>query len=172
MKPLTSILAAVLVLSQIGWGQTYDAWVNDGYITICTRGGKECTTTKLTKENWTSYISISGLPILTPRWIPMVEAERLPFGSEPGIHWRLAMNGERSGGDGNLSDDWHSPRDAPAIEETRQECVEQKSMYACDAPFGSSCPCGSMQSVPYPTCSDKSRILLTAEDGTKHCIRF
>ena len=29
-----------------------------------------------------------------------------------------------------------------------------------------------LQDEPYWTCRDKSRILLTAEDGTKHCLKF
>jgi hypothetical protein len=63
--------------------------------------------------------------------------------------------------------------DVPAIQETRQEC-KRNNDYLCPAgALGSACPCGySYQPVKESTCADKSRILLTAEDGSKHCIKL
>jgi hypothetical protein len=64
------------------------------------------------------------------------------------------------------------PQDVPAIQETRKECVIPDDVSVCSAMAGSQCPCGSMKDVPYWTCADKSRILLTSEDGQHHCIKF
>lgn len=55
--------------------------------------------------------------------------------------------------------------DVPAIQETRQ------SDSPCNLSSSGSTVC---MTGPYKawTCSDKSRILLTAEDGKRHCIKF
>lgn len=64
--------------------------------------------------------------------------------------------------------------DVPAIQEIRQECKRVESVFVCPAgSLGGACPCGySYQPVSEPTCTDKSRILLTDESGGKHCVKF
>jgi hypothetical protein len=52
------------------------------------------------------------------------------------------------------------PVDVPAIKAEAPNCFDPKGN------AGGSMPCGAT------TCADKSRILLTAEDGTKHCVKF
>lgn len=65
------------------------------------------------------------------------------------------------------------PEDVPAIKEPEKMCslftFPVGSSYSCAEPLGSACPCGHYIDVDITTCSDKSRILLTAEDGTKWC---
>ena len=64
--------------------------------------------------------------------------------------------------------------DIPAIQETRQVCQLSKTTFLCaGSSLGSACPCPyEYQPAQVWTCADKSRVLLTSEDGVRHCIRF
>jgi hypothetical protein len=59
------------------------------------------------------------------------------------------------------------PEDVLAIQEPHQQCINDSNV--CLSPAGSSCPCGHYDSVPMPTCADKSRIMERAEDGKLWC---
>ena len=59
------------------------------------------------------------------------------------------------------------PIDVPAIQENRHtKCVPPV------IGWGGGGHCERYEDEMVTTCVDKSRILLTAEDGTKHCIKF
>ena len=76
---------------------------------------------------------------------------------------------------------WHSPVpncegpvDVPAIQETYE--IGLMTCHAspdCEGK-GPSCNMSVCEKVRNQvwTCADKSRVLLTAEDGTRHCVRF
>lgn len=103
--------------------------------------------------------------------------------STPLGHWHCVfVNGEcKIATDdlwiGGVDEDWQGgvghagPSDVPAIQ--RKALVKSRAEI-CDH-IDSSLPeskayCESVQK--YWTCSDTSRILLTSEDGVKHCIKF
>jgi len=71
---------------------------------------------------------------------------------------------------------WPSePIDVPAITESHEEEYGTTDWCNdCDGFYCTSMACDphAKHTVQTVTCKDKSRILLTAEDGTKHCISF
>jgi hypothetical protein len=71
---------------------------------------------------------------------------------------------------------WDAPKpealDVPAIQELRRNPL---AGVPCGAPSISPSDCVTLAAdakVKVWTCSDKERILLTAEDGSKHCVKF
>lgn len=65
--------------------------------------------------------------------------------------------------------------DVPAIQEEREiEICEAVTAIACPDQLDCAQKCLSSHTTKHKvwTCGDRSRILLTAEDGTRHCIQF
>src|ERR1700723_1997079 len=155
-----SILAALfcLVLSQSAMGQQYPlkdycvAW-----------DGKRLVTAVCYEP-----IDESGLPILTPRWIPMVEANgwwsgvfsgNAPVNNSGGAAiWEgcvteLGADCSVSGVDLMGTRKSPEPSDVPAIQ------------FMCGRPGLKATPIPECARHPMWTCADRARILLHSEDG-------
>lgn len=57
--------------------------------------------------------------------------------------------------------------DVPAVTEPRKECIEYWNIT-----IDGNAHCKTYSDVQEWTCADKERILLMAEDGSRHCIKF
>lgn len=93
------------------------------------------------------------------------------------VLWMAMMSQGMSGGIATGGDDWmwqggvgHAgPSDIPAIQVVDSYllvCLPNKHPFGCEIGKGDKVP-----SHRY-SCADKSRILLTSEDGKKHCVKF
>jgi hypothetical protein len=66
--------------------------------------------------------------------------------------------------------DFEPPMDVPALTETKS-CFDTFSLaYSTGWSISEDAKHGCK--ITFATCADKSRILLTAEDGSKHCVKF
>jgi hypothetical protein len=62
------------------------------------------------------------------------------------------------------------PIDVPAIKEKRKEYIREDPFV--NAVPGARSACAEFGEVEHDTCADKSRVLLTDEQGGKHCVSF
>jgi hypothetical protein len=118
----------------------------------------------------------TGRIVVVPAVAPVLSAP-LPDRIEEQGWWPAEINVPGVTTDGPRSDQplttgqligTYEPMDVPAIQEPRRECI--KYGIICATGTTSTCPpCEEYGDVPEWTCAEKSRILETAENGTKWC---
>ena len=136
------LLAATLALIGIGMGQTI---------------GGPTFTMKTPRDGCYVMLSMKG-------HVLKIHTEQCPVVEK--VEHETTTVGKSTGG-GSPIPQLIEPMDIPAV----KVCEETKAVYTAEE-WRTMIRGGCITGIPKLTCADESRILLTAEDGSKHCLKF